>query len=101
MLDDIDAILKAKTKQSKDLQIRKVKPEEQAQLKRSSQVNFKEVDRENLLDTDRALQGMQVDQFGNNEKIDDFIRRRELTKYVDAAGVVEPYESMQTIDSMY
>ena len=44
---------------------------------------------------------MQVDQFGNNEKIDDFIRRRELTKYVDAAGVVEPYESMQTIDSMY
>ena len=24
-----------------------------------------------------------------------------MTKFVDAAGVVEPYESMQTIDSMY
>ena len=30
MLDDIDAILKAKTKQSKDLSIRKAKPEQQA-----------------------------------------------------------------------
>ena len=44
---------------------------------------------------------MEIDHFGNNEKIDDFIRRRELTKYVDAAGVVEPYDSMHTIDSMY
>ena len=54
-----------------------------------------------MLDTDRALQGIEIDHFGNNEKIDDFIRRRELTKYVDAVGVVEPYESMQTIDQMY
>ena len=30
MLDEIDAILKAKTKQSKDLRTTKIKPEQQA-----------------------------------------------------------------------
>ena len=100
MLDEIDAILKAKTKTS--LQMKKLKAQaQQNQVKRSSQFNFKEVDRQNLLDTDWALQDMEIDHFGNNEKIDDFIRRRELTKYVDAAGIVEPYDSMHTIDSMY
>ena len=98
MLEEVDAILHQKGKRLlKKSTINVDKPG----LHRANQFDF-ERETEDVLDTGRVLDALpKINQWEKDARVDDAIRRREMTTHIEAAFASEPFESMQTVDNLF